>query len=245
MDYLVSKKSAILALIPARGGSKGVRGKNIRNLGGKPLISWTIEASIDSNCFDHVMVSTDNREIANISQRFGATVPFLRPPELAQDDTPTLPVVSHALNWFELNVDHCNAVILLQPTSPFRTANLIRQAVETFFHKKYDMLLTLKEVEQHPFWMKVIKNGLVTDFMVPDQNLTRRQDLPKVYHTDGSIFIWSRDAIIRRASQPSSGATQFKDENVGTIISSGYHCIEIDTELDFDFAEFIAQKYFQ
>jgi len=126
----------MLSIIPARGGSKGIPKKNIKDLAGKPLINYTIKASIDSDRVDRTMVTTNDEDIASVSRKAGAEVPFIRPKRLAQDETPTLPVIQHTLNYYQDNENYTpDAVILLQPTSPLRTSNHIDEAL-----RKYEKL---------------------------------------------------------------------------------------------------------
>jgi len=132
----------ILGLIPARGGSKGIPRKNIKPLGGKPLIAYSIEAGLKSRYLDKVLVSTDDEEIAQVARQYGADVPFIRPAELARDDTPTLPVIQHALRFLADKGETYDAVCLLQPSSPFRTPAFIDAAIEKYVRSGADSLVT-------------------------------------------------------------------------------------------------------
>ncbi|MBI2055590.1 MAG: acylneuraminate cytidylyltransferase family protein, partial [Candidatus Sungbacteria bacterium] len=123
----------ILGIIPARGGSKSIPRKNIKELGGKPLIAWTIEAAKKSGVFDRIILTTDDSEIAEVGREWGVEVPFMRPNELAEDHTPTLPVIQHTLAWLEDNESYePDAVMILQPTTPFRQPHHIQEAVQLF-----------------------------------------------------------------------------------------------------------------
>lgn len=149
----------ILAVIPARGGSKRVPGKNVRLLAGKPLIAYTIDAARSAPSVSRVIVSTDNNEVATVAREWGAEVPFKRPAELANDAAPMIPVLIHAIRWFESVAGLCDAVVLLQPTSPFRPPALVEDAIQKLHRDGCDMVLGLCEVHQHPQWMKLKAAG--------------------------------------------------------------------------------------
>lgn len=187
----------ILAIIPARGGSKGVSRKNIRLLGGKPLIAWTIEAARGARSLDRVVVSTDDDEIASISRRYGAEIPFMRPAELAADDTPTLPVLRHAVERLKAE-EGCyapDAVMTLQPTSPLRTADHIDDAAALFrSDPSADSLVSCIRVPHiyHPrSVMRHGENGYLVSYL-RDEMLTRRQEKDPVYARNGPAICITR-----------------------------------------------------
>jgi CMP-N,N'-diacetyllegionaminic acid synthase len=183
----------IIAIIPARGGSKGVKNKNIRMVHGKPLIAWTIEEALKSKWINDVLVSTDDIKIAEISKRFGAKVPFLRDSSLAQDETPTIDVVIDVLNRY-LDFDWG---ILLQPTSPLRTANDIDEMIEECFTKKALSSVSVCQTEESPFWVykKDDNNHLVPLF--DGIRITRRQDLPLTYRLNGAMYFFNRNDLLK------------------------------------------------
>lgn len=156
----------VVAIIPARGGSKGIPRKNIKNLNGKPLIAYTIEEALKSKYVDRVIVSTEDLEIAEISKSFGAEVPFFRPKELAQDDTPGIEPIIHAINYL-LNDENYNFdyVMCLQCTSPLRNSKQIDEAILEMYNKDADSAVSVCESEVNPYWMKVIKNGKMVDYL--------------------------------------------------------------------------------
>ena len=133
-----------LAIIPARAGSKGVPNKNIRNLNGHPLIAWSIRQALEVPSIANVVVSTDSQEIASIARKYGAETPFIRPKELAQDETPTEPVMAHSIGWYESQGVKHDAVILLQPTSPLRLTGSLQKAVECFETEKVSSLISVR-----------------------------------------------------------------------------------------------------
>lgn len=190
----------ILAVIPARAGSKGIEGKNIRSLGGKPLIAWTIEAARASKQVSRTIVSTDSHEIAETARRFGAEIPFLRPADLAQDDTPGVEPPLHALKWFHENEKYVpDLLLLLQPTSPLRTTQDIDDAVTLLGKKDADSVISVTPSPCHPYWMKCLdRGGRLTDFIKLNKSVTRRQDLPAVYILNGAIYLIRRNVFLQR-----------------------------------------------
>jgi CMP-N-acetylneuraminic acid synthetase len=185
------KDKEILSIIPARGGSKGLPRKNIKPLLGKPLIAWTIEQALNSKYIDKVVVSTDDEEIAEISKEYGAEVPFLRPKELARDDSPTIDAIMHAINWFEERGEFFDILVLLEPTSPLRKRNDIDNALELLINniETADAIVSVGEVHlENPYIMKKIENGYVKPFIEIDKDFYQRQQLPKVYFPYGVIY---------------------------------------------------------
>src|SRR3989338_213738 len=189
-------KGRELGLIPARGGSKSIPKKNIKIFCGKPLIAWKIEAAIKSGVIDRLVVSTDDQEIAEVARRFGAEVPFLRPAELAEDSTPTLPVVQHALSWLHQKEDYNpDMAMLLEPTSPSVQPFHIREAIDLFIKTGADSVISMVEVpaEYHPYWQFTIgKNDRLSLFTGDSigKTVSRRQDLPKTYQRNGVLYVF-------------------------------------------------------
>lgn len=184
-----SKK--IIAIIPARGGSKGLPGKNILELCGKPLIAWTIKNALHSKYIDEVIVSTEDKEIAKISREYGALV-IERPKELARDDSPTIDAIMHVINWFESREEYFDIIILLEPTSPLRKDNDLDNAVELFIENinRADSLVSVGEVHmENPHITKKIENGYVKPLIEISKNVHQRQQLPKVYFPYGVIYL--------------------------------------------------------
>lgn len=194
----------ILGLIPARGGSKGIPGKNIKSLGGKALIEYAIEAGLASGVLERVVVSTDDEKIAKVSQRAGAQVPFLRPAALATDQSPTIDTVIHALQFFQESGIDCDAVCLLQPTSPLRKVDDIKMAVETFIKQQADSLISVREVPHtyNPHWVfeEDIESGFLKIATGEESIISRRQDLPKAFHRDGSIYLCKTSVVLNERS---------------------------------------------
>ena len=229
------KGKSILALIPARGGSKGLLRKNILPLSGKPLIAWTIEQAKASAYLDKVIVSTDDAEIAEISRRFGAEVPFMRPEKLASDGAKAMDVIIHAIERLEGNGDIYDLTMLLQPTSPLRTAGDIDRAIELLFLKNAGAVVSVCETEHHPFWSNMLPpDGNMKDFLRPDVANKNRQELPVFYRLNGAIYLASVEYL-----KTNSG---FMSTNTYAYIMPKEHSIDIDTKMDFQFAEFLMQR---
>lgn len=193
----------MLGIIPVRGGSKGVPGKNIKPLGGKPLLYYTIDAALNSKLLATSIVSTDSEEIAKIARDRSITVPFLRPASLAQDGTPTLPVIQHALQYFIAQGISFDAVCLLQATSPFRKKGLIDEAIQKFTASNCDAIVSVLPVphEYNPHWVFEPKeDGLLRISTGEEKIIPRRQELPKAYFRDGAIYITRTEIILKENS---------------------------------------------
>jgi CMP-N-acetylneuraminic acid synthetase len=187
--------SGVLGLVPARGGSKGVPGKNVRPLAGRPLLEYTARAARDSGVVDRIVLSTDSQEIADVGRRAGLEVPFLRPAALAADDTPMLPVIRHALDALVADGWHTEIVVLLQPTSPLRRADHIRDAVQLLRDTNADSVVTVVEVPRHlsPDYVMKIEDGRLRHFLPEGARLTRRQDARPAYAREGTVYAcWAR-----------------------------------------------------
>lgn len=189
----------IVGLITARGGSKGIVGKNIRPIGGIPLIAWTIRAALESQRLDRVLVSTDDAEIARVSRQFGADVPFYRPDELAQDDSPHVDSLIHALRWLESDEgsmpEYC---VLLQPTCPLRIASDIDGAVDLAVTRRADAVLGVCEASDHPYLARMInEDGSIKEFVDVDIEYYARQFFPKAYRVNGAVYVNRSEALIQ------------------------------------------------
>ena len=190
-----------LALVVARGGSKSIPRKNLAPLAGRPLIVWTIEAALRCPGLDRVIVSTDDAEIASVSRAHGAEAPFLRPADLARDDTPTLPVVIHALRWLADQEGYVpEHVMLLQPTSPLRTSEDIAGVLDLAEERRADSVISVSEASTHPHLAKrITAEGLLVDFM-DHPAVERRQDLEPVYALNGAIYLAKRSLLLEKQS---------------------------------------------
>lgn len=224
-------KPRLLGLIPARGGSKGLPGKNIRPLAGVPLIGWTLRAAGQSGVLERVLVSTDSPEIAAVAGSLGAAVPWLRPAELAEDLSPSIDFVLHALDRLKADEGwEPDAVMLLQPTSPFRSADSIRRAAEAFVAAGSDSLVSVSPVETHPWSCYFLEaDGRLKRAVPGAPEVLRRQDLPPSYAPDGSIYITTPRLLRERRGFLEPGTIAF--------LTPPGESADIDTEEDFARAE--------
>lgn len=193
----------ILGLIPARGGSKGIPGKNIKLLNNKPLLQYTTDLALRCKLFSKVIVSSDDDRIIKVAKDLGVSVPFKRPSNLAQDTSSTLSTVQHALSYFKNCNEEFDAVCILQVTSPFRSLESLNNAIQKFISSKSDSLISVREVphEYNPHWtFEVDKNDCLKVATGETQIITRRQELPKAYHRDGCIYITKTATILNNNS---------------------------------------------
>lgn len=225
----------ILALITARGGSKRLPGKNIRVLGEKPLIVWSIDAARDIPEICDILVSTDNPEIAEISSDAGAYVPWLRPAELASDTASSVDVALHALDWYEAEKGAVDGLLLLQPTSPFRTHKTVRTGIELFSRNGMQSVLGVSPTHAHPMWTLKMEGGYLVPFMQDHGFGIRSQDLPLTYVVNGSFYLISPAEMRACRSFVGSRTTPL-------LIDSPQEALDIDTEWDFTVAESIIRK---
>lgn len=222
----------ILALIPARGGSKGVPGKNTKLLNGKPLLAYTSEIALQSKYLTDIIVSTEDSQIMEVARSLGLQVPFTRPIELAQDTTPTIDVIIHALEWYEKQAIFFDAVCLLQVTSPFRTVEFLDQAIVKFIQSGCDSLVSVQKVpyEYNPHWtFEVNQEGNLKIATGEAEIISQRQKLPMAYHRDGSIYITKTEVLLNQHS--------LYGKNIAYIESSSEFYVNIDTLKDWGKAE--------
>ena len=192
----------ILAVIPARGGSKGLPGKNVRPLGGLPLIAHSLRLAGMCKDIARTLVSTDDAQIAEVARAHGGDVPFMRPPELAQDDTPMMPVLQHALREAE-RLDHrrYGSVLLLDPTSPGRLPDDVARAIALLDGDPgCQGVIACSKPTFNPFWVGVVEQGAYLTPAFPGTGYTRRQDVPAFLRINGALYLWRRDFVERGAS---------------------------------------------
>ena len=223
-----------IAIIPARGGSKRLPNKNILPLAGKPLITWTIEAALDSQLFDMVLVSTDSQSIADASLRAGATVPFIRPAELASDTATTNDVITHMVEWVEAQHGAVSRVTILQPTSPLRDADDIRKAMALYDEKRASAVISVCELDHPIQYCNRLPADLRMDGFIPVAANRRSQDLEPYYRLNGAIYIFERRFVGFLSDIYSDGAFAYvMDKN---------RSVDIDDKFDFKMAEFIRSR---
>lgn len=220
-----------LGVITARSGSKGIKDKNIRIIAGKPLIAYTIESALQSQYIDEVMVSTDSDNYAQIAKRYGANVPFLRSVHNSSDMAKSIDVVLEVLDGYESIGKYFDNVLVLQPTSPLRTYKNIDEAFKLFYEKKADSIVSVCECEHSPLLSNVLPEDLSLSDFVKSENLIRRQDFEKYYRLNGAIYI-SKVSVFRELGS-------FYGKNSYAYIMDQRESVDIDTELDFEFAELL------
>jgi len=228
----MSDKNSYIAIIPARGGSKRLPGKNLMSIAGKPLISWTIDAAIKSGVFKRVIVSTDSEEIAEIARADGAEVPFLRPSDLSGDHTSTVEVLNHALVELTKGSDNSYThLACLQPTSPLRKPEDIIKAAEFMEEKNADAIISVCKNEHSPLWSNVLpEDKNMEGFLDGRIQKTPSQELPEYYRLNGALYICDIPRFIQEQ-------TLFLSTNIYAYIMSRKSSIDIDDEVDFDLAQ--------
>lgn len=234
----------VLGLIPARGGSKGVPGKNVRAVAGKPLIAWTVEAARASRYIDRLILSSDDRGIIDLARTLGCEAPFVRPSELATDEADSLSVVRHALAALPERYAY---LVLLQPTSPMRKAEDIDGAIEACVAGNATACVSVCEAEKSPFWMMQLReNNVIAPLFPPDRIPDRRQDAPRIFALNGAVYVARTEHLINGGTFLAlEGSREGFEAGAGSTL--GYpmprdRSFDIDTELDLAIAEFILSK---
>jgi CMP-N,N'-diacetyllegionaminic acid synthase len=220
----------LLALIPARGGSKGIPRKNIRPFCGKPLLQWSIDSALGSACVDQVVVSTDDPEIAQLARACGAEVPFLRPAELASDTAPGIAPVLHAIEQLAQVTD----VLLLQPTSPLRTSTDIQAIAALRQQAGRESAVSLTPSGNHPAWMYSLSQDQQLEPLLQLDGVHCRQQLPPAYVLNGALYLASRTFLLREQAF-------IAPETVGYVMPAE-RSVDIDTPLDWQWAEFLMEQ---
>lgn len=225
----------MLAVIPARGGSKGVPNKNIKELGGNPLISYTIHAAIDSGVFEKIIVSTDSLNIAETAMKYGAEIPFLRPEEISGDTVSSDDVILHALSFYKEQGIYFEEVCKLQPTSPFRNGKHIREAYNLYKERKANFLVSVCECEHSPLWAGKIEADLRMDYFLADEvKRACRQNLPTYYRLNGAIYMGKTCLFCENKN--------FFGSNSIAYIMQQEDSVDIDSKLDFAVAQVIIKN---
>lgn len=226
----------MLAIIPARGGSKGVPGKNIKPLWDKPLIAYTIEVAQAARSIDRLILSTDDEEIAEVAQKFGVEIPFIRPAELAKDTS--LAIDNYIYTADRLNAENSkqyNDFIVLQPTSPFRTSVDIDNAVKLFREENADSVISVCEASHPPMWAKKIDPaGVLKDYFNINIGNKNRQELDPSFMPNGAIFILKLSLL--------KSLYSYYSDNTYAYVMPSERSLDIDTPLDFEFAEFLVSR---
>lgn len=229
---MINGKS-VIAIIPARGGSKGLPGKNIKSLCGKPLIAWSIEAGLGSQYIDEVMVTTDSDDIANVARQFGASVPFIRPAELASDTATSMDVIRHTLNFYDNKLDKkFDYTVLLEPTSPLRVTDDIDKAIVNLLENSQAKAIVgvCKTESQNPaFLVKKNVNNFLVGYENSDMKILRRQDINEVFFFEGSVYVSDTATLLTKNT--------FYHENTLGFEFPKWQSLEIDDLEDFIMVE--------
>lgn len=224
----------IACVITARGGSKGVPKKNIKDLNGKPLIAYTIEAALNSGVVDKVIVSTDSKEIAAVAESYGAEVPFLRPEHLATDGAKSIDVILHAVEWLENNDQKYEYVLLLQPTSPLRNSQDIANACNLIIENDYDSIISVMEAPHNPDTYFVLENGLINEQSIRKVAHVNRQTQETYYKINGAIYCVNWEQLKKHKT--------WYLANTLAYTMPKERSVDVDDLLDFELVELLLQK---
>lgn len=232
----MKKSDNILAVIPARAGSKRLINKNTLSLFGKPLIQWTIDAAVESEQFQTIMVSTDSEEIAGVVKNVNnVEIPYLRSPELSNDHATSIDVILDVISYYESIGYDFDVVVLLQPTSPLRTSQNIVESIDFFYRKNADSVVSLTECEHSPLWCNSLPSDLSLSGFIPKKLVSSRsQDLPKYYRLNGAIYIAKKELLKQYK-------TFFLGDSTYGYIMDKEESVDIDDEFDFSLAKFILE----
>ncbi len=229
------KDKKILGIVPARGGSKGIPGKNIKNIADKPLIWWTIQEAKKCGLLDRTIVSTDDEEISNVAVNCGAEVPFTRPAEISGDNATSVDLVLHAVEYFRQKGEEFDLFVLLQPTSPLRTSEDIRCAIDVLFDREAEMVVSVTRSSSHALWTNELpENGCMKDFLPKRVVNKPRQEMPVVFHPNGAIFAGVIDRL--------ENNRQFYGDRTFAYIMPKERSVDIDDMLDFELAEVLLNR---
>lgn len=221
----------ILYIIPARAGSKGIPGKNTKLLGNKPLVSYTIECALQIADPASICISTNDDEVMKIAEEFGLMIPFIRPSELCNDSAGQFDVIKHAFDFYKNKGRRFEAIVLLQPTSPFRKPVHISEAIN-IFNSKLDMVVSVMNTSANPYFVLFEENEEGYLVRSKDGSFNRRQDCPEVWQLNGAIYVINSESIEKYKS--------FHDfQKIRKFLMPKIHSIDIDDEIDFKFAEFL------
>ncbi len=225
----------ILYLIPARGGSKGIPNKNIKPLAGKPLIEYSIETAFQvASNVDEICVTTDCRAIADVAERNGLEIPFMRPAELASDSASSEDVIRHALQFYENERKKTfDAVVLLQPTSPLRKIEDVNAMIDIFRRSDADMVVSVKQSSENPYYTLFEEDEEGHLYQSKPGNFTHRQDCPPVYAYNGSVYVINTSRFLSQG---------FGGLKVTKYIMDDEHSVDIDNQLDWELTEIIFKK---
>jgi len=224
-----------LFLITARGGSKGIPFKNIKSLGGKPLITYSIDIARQFSSDDRICVSTDSDDIIKVVENHGLKVPFKRPDALATDTSSSYDVIMHAINWYRSRNLEFENVVLLQPTSPFRTKRNVLDALQLYNESDVDMVVSVVKSKANPYYNLFEEDEEGFLIKSKSSNFTRRQDCPDVYEYNGAVYVFNINSLCKY------NIGEFK--KIKKVLMSDEESLDIDSPLDWKLAELLINGY--
>lgn len=224
----------ILAIVPARAGSKGIKDKNIIGLNGKPLIAYSIEAGLKSKYINKVLVSTDGEDIAKLAKEYGAEVPFLRPKHLSSDTAKTIDCVIHCIQELKNKGEKYDYIVLLQPTQPLRQAWHIDESIELIIKKDEDTLVSVSKVKEHPILVRTLDESGHAINLLEGSSTKRRQEFPNFYKVNGAIYI-------NKINENLNNETSLNDNKLVYIMDEKYD-VDIDETIDLQIAEILLEN---
>lgn len=228
------KNNKVVCIIPARGGSKGLKGKNIKELLGKPLIAYSIEQAKQSKYIDRIIVSTEDSAIAEVSKEYGAEVPFIRPAELATDESGVIGVLLHAVEWFENSNYDFQILVLLHTTTPLRKTEDIDNSIELLAETKADSVFSVAEAYRNPYFnmVEIDKDGKV--HLIKEGSFVTRQSAPPVFDMNASIYVWWKDVLKKQKKTILDGSKIY--------LMPRERSVDIDDIMDFSIAEMLLKE---
>ena len=233
----------ILGLIPARGGSKGIKNKNIQIINGKPLIAYTIEQALKSN-INRVIVASDDENIIKIAKKYGAECPFIRPKKISGSNSHAFEIYKYTINWLKKNENYVPDILcVMLCTTPFRKVSSINSSLKKLRTKKYDWVFSINEMEHHPYRAMVKKKKLIKSFFnIPNKKIwLNRQELPEIYRFNGGIFATFIENILKH-KEYNIDNIKFKKTRVGYEIMTKKEALDIDDPIDLEFVRYLMEK---
>ncbi len=231
------KEIGVLGVIPARGGSKGLKRKNVKELAGRPLIAHTIESALNCDLIDKLIVSTDDEEIAEEAKKHGAEVPFIRPKELGKDEVSIIPVMKHALEFFENKGLKIKYVASIQPTSPLMTAEDIDSAIEKIQITNCDSVVSVTKMHEHPYRAMKLEGDKLEPLYPDHEKYLQRQDLPEFYKFNGALYV-RKTELLKNWSGKDFGL----GKDVRAVVFDEEKSADVHTETDLKMIEFLLEK---
>lgn len=233
----------ILGLIPARGGSKGIKNKNIQIINGKPLIAYTIEQALKSN-INRVIVASDDENIIKIAKKYGAECPFVRPKKISGSNSHAFEIYKYTINWLKKNENYVPDILcVMLCTTPFRKVSSINSSLKKLRTKKFDWVFSINEMEHHPYRAMVKKKKLIRSFFnIPNKKIwLNRQELPEIYRFNGGIFATFIENILKH-KEYNIDNIKFKNTRVGYEIMTKKEALDIDDPIDLEFVRYLMKK---